>query len=320
MEDAQIESWTVLEDDAGERLDKYLVSLFDEFSRVLIQKSIRSGAVTLKRNGKQMDTLRIGEKIFGGDAITFDVPQDVAFVLKAEDIDIPIIYEDEHMLVVNKPAGMVVHPGAGVHDGTLVNALLGYSEETFRPMDEEGRPGIVHRLDKETSGLLLVAKTRKTKEKLSKAFAKRNVEKYYIALVRGHIRMGRGTLESYIGRSKENRQKMASYEDDEERGKLAITHYKVMAQNQGASLVKVKIETGRTHQIRVHMSSMGFPVIGDKLYGTKRLEMKESPERHLLHAWKIRIDHPITGEPLEFTSPLPENFTSVMDKFKIEAK
>jgi len=320
MTESQNESWTVLGDDAGERLDKYLAALYDEYSRMFIQKSIRTGGITLQRNGSLIEGLKIGETIYEGDVVSFDIPEEKSFELQAEDIDIPILYEDEHMLVVNKPAGMVVHPGAGVHGGTLVNALLGYSEETFRSLADEGRPGIVHRLDKETSGLLLVAKNRKATEKLSKSFANRKVEKYYVALVRGHLRVGKGTLESYIGRSKENRQRMASYEEDDGSGKLAITHYKVMAQNNGASLLKVKIDTGRTHQIRVHMSAMGFPVIGDKFYGNKRLEMNDSPGRHQLHAWRLRIAHPITGEPLEFTAPLPEDMTSILAKFKMEVE
>ena len=209
MDESQIETFTVLEEDSGERLDKYMVALYDEYSRVFIQKAIRNGLITLLRNGKLIEKPRIGETLYANDKISFDVPQEVDFVLKAEQIDIPIVYEDEYMLVVNKPAGMVVHPGAGVHDGTLVNALLGYSEETFRPMDGEGRPGIVHRLDKETSGLLLVAKNDRIKTRLMRSFAKRHVEKFYVALVRGHVRVGKGTLESYIGRSKSNRQKMA---------------------------------------------------------------------------------------------------------------
>jgi 23S rRNA pseudouridine1911/1915/1917 synthase len=213
---------------------------------------------------------------------------------------------------------MVVHPGAGVHGGTLVNALLGYSEETFRPMGEEGRPGIVHRLDKETSGVLVVAKSRKILEKLSRSFANREVDKFYIALVRGHLRMMRGTLETFIGRSKTNRQKMKVYEEDDGVGKEAVTHYKVMAQNNGVSLLKIKIDTGRTHQIRVHMSEMGFPVIGDKVYGAKRLEEKDSPDRHLLHAWRIRIPHPESGKQMTFTAPMPEQFISIAEGFGIE--
>lgn len=318
--DDEVEVFSIEEEDAGQRLDKFLATLFDEYSRVFLQKLIKDGSITLKRDGRLMEKLKSGEPTMVGDEISVTLPPEQDFELKAEKIDIPILFEDDHMLVVNKPAGMVVHPGAGVHDGTLVNALLGYSEDTFRAMDDEGRPGIVHRLDKETSGVLVVAKTRKAKEKLSRAFANRTVDKFYVALLRGTIRIGRGTLETFIGRSKVHRQKMVVYEDDEGIGKEAITHYKVIAQNNGATLVKVKIDTGRTHQIRVHMSEMGFPVIGDKIYGNKRLEMKDSPERHLLHAWRLKIDHPITKEELVFTAPIPEDFSSVADKFKIEVQ
>ena len=318
MSQPQIEKIIVTDEDAGDRLDKFLAVLFDEYSRVFIQKCIKEGLVKVKRNGAELAKLKAGETLFEDDEIFFEIPAEESSELKAENIDFPVIFEDEHILVINKPAGLVVHPGAGVHDGTLVNALLGYSEDTFRSMAEEGRPGIVHRLDKETSGVLIVAKNRKAKEKLMASFANRKVDKFYLGLVRGHIRMGIGTLETYIGRSKDNRIKMRTYEEDDGTGKEAITHYKVLAHNKGASLVKIKIETGRTHQIRVHMSEMGFPIIGDKLYGTKRLEMKDSPDRQILHAWRLKVEHPITKEPMVFTAPIPEDFMSIVDKFGIE--
>ena len=241
--DEEIEVFTIEEDDAGQRLDKFLSTLFDEYSRVFLQRLIKDGSITLKREGRDFTKLKAGETTMVGDVISVTLPEEQDFELKAEKINLPILFEDEHILVINKPAGMVVHPGAGVHDGTLVNALLGYSEDTFRAMDDEGRPGIVHRLDKETSGVLVVAKTRKAKEKLSRAFANRTVDKYYVALLRGTIRIGRGTLETLIGRSKVHRQKMVVYEEEAGIGKNAITHYKVIGQNNGATLVKVKIDT-----------------------------------------------------------------------------
>ena len=320
MAQSQTETWTVDEEDAGERVDKYLVAIYDEYSRVVVQRLIREGKVTLERNGTLLEKLKTSETLAPGDKITFEIPEEENFELCAESIDLDVIYEDEYMLVINKPAGMVVHPGAGVHEGTLANALLGYNESTFKPMGAEGRTGIVHRLDKETSGVLVIAKSPKMVEKISRKFANRDVDKFYLALVRGHIRMGRGSLETWIGRSKENRQKMVSYDEDAGVGKHALTHYKVLAENKGSSLVKVKIETGRTHQIRVHMSEMGFPVIGDKIYGKKRLEMKDSPERHILHAWRLRIDHPATGEPMTFTAPIPDDMLSILDKFGIDIK
>lgn len=313
----QTEAWTVEEEDAGERLDKYLAVIFDEYSRVFLQKMIKEGHVRVKRAGAYLNKIKVGETLNADDQIEFDVPpEEEASELKAEKLDLPILFEDEHILVINKPAGLVVHPGAGIHEGTLANALLGYDEESFRDMAGDGRPGIVHRLDKETSGVIIVAKNRVAKEKLNASFANRRVDKLYLALVRGHIRISIGTLETYIGRSKDNRLKMRSYEEEGD-GKEAVTHYKVLAHNKGASLVKVKIETGRTHQIRVHMSEMGFPVIGDKIYGNKRLEMKDSPERQILHAWKLKIEHPITKEPMVFTAPLPEDFLEILDKFDI---
>lgn len=318
MSRPQIETWTVSDEDAGDRLDKYLAIVFDEYSRVFIQRCIKDGLVKIQRNGEFLEKVKVGENLFAEDEISFEIPEEESTELLAEKIDLPIIFEDEHMLVINKPAGLVVHPGAGIHSGTLANALLGYSEETFRPMDEEGRPGIVHRLDKETSGVLIVAKSRMVKEQLSASFSKRKVDKFYLALVRGHIRMSIGTLETFIGRSKSNRLKMRSYDEDDGIGKEAITHYKVLAHNKGASLLKVKIDTGRTHQIRVHMSEMGFPVIGDKIYGKKRLEMKDSPERQALHAWRLKIEHPVTKELMVFTAPIPADMKEILDKFEIE--
>lgn len=318
MNQPQIETIVVSEEDSGDRIDKYMAVAFDEYSRVFIQTCIRDGRIQLKRVGSDFSTLKIGEKLMVGDKISFEIPEEKSSVLKSENIKFPILFEDEHILVINKPAGLVVHPGAGIHDGTLVNALLGYSEETFRPMDEEGRPGIVHRLDKETSGVLVVAKSRRSKEKLMASFANRKVDKYYLALVRGHLRMRIGTLDTFIGRSKENRQKMRSYDEDANFGKQAITHYKVLAHNKGASLLKVKIDTGRTHQIRVHLSEMGFPVIGDKVYGNKRLEMKDSPGRHILHAWRLKVAHPITKEPMVFTAPINDDMSVILDKFGID--
>ncbi len=317
VEPVNTEFWIIEEEDAGERLDKYLAVMFDEYSRVFIQKLIKDGKVRLKRSGNYFNKLKVGELLLAGDEIEFDIPEEVESELKAEKLDLPIIFEDEYILVINKPAGLVVHPGAGVHEGTLVNGLLGYDDAAFQAMSEDGRPGIVHRLDRETSGVLVVAKSRAVMEKLSASFANRQVDKFYLGLVRGHIRISIGTLESYIGRSKENRLKMKSYEEEGE-GKVAITHYKVLAHNKGASLVKVKIETGRTHQIRVHMAEMGFPIIGDKIYGNKRLEMRDSPDRHILHAWKLKIDHPVTKEPMVFIAPLPEDFTKIVEKFDIE--
>ena len=315
------ETWVIPEDEPTQRLDKYLVEEFPEYSRSFLQNAIKDGLITLKRNGTDFDkNLKPSEKVEAGDEISFEIPEVENFELAAEDFDLPIIYEDEHMLVINKPAGLVVHPGAGNHDNTLVNKLLGYNETAFRAMtDEEARPGIVHRLDKETSGVILVAKNKLVKEKLSAAFAGRNVEKYYLVLVRGKTKHNHGTIQNYIGRDKKDRIKMA-ITHDEEHGKHAISHYRVMGANGQASFVKVKIETGRTHQIRVHMAGLGNPVIGDKLYSERRVELNQCPERHLLHAWKVRMIHPITQEPMEFVADLTDDFKDKLEKFKIKLK
>ena len=314
---SNITTWIVPEDEPSQRLDKYLVEEYPEYSRSFLQNAIKDGLITIKQPGQEaLSKMKVSTKIEAGDEISFDIPVIENFELAVEDFDLPIIFEDEHMMVINKPAGLVVHPGAGNHDNTLVNKLLGYNESMFRAMtDEEARPGIVHRLDKETSGVIIVAKNKLVQEKLSAAFAGRNVEKYYLAIVRGKTKRNHGTIENYIGRDKKDRIKMAVV--DEDHGRNAISHYRVLGANGGASLVKVKIETGRTHQIRVHMAHLGHPVVGDKLYSERRLEAQQCPERHLLHAWKVRMLHPITEEPLEFVADLGEDFTAKLEKFKM---
>lgn len=311
-------SWVVDEFNECQRLDRYISQQLPEYSRTFLQKSLKEGDFELVRSGAKINA-RMSENVIEGDFVHYKMPVTAdESTLLPEDIELDIIYEDDDILVVNKPAGMVVHPGAGNYTGTLVNALLGRDLDTFSSMDDgSSRPGIVHRLDKETSGVIIVAKSAKNLDKLSRSFARRDVEKYYVALCRGTIRVGRDTITSHIGRSRSNRQKMENTKDSN-RGKEAISHYKVLADNNGASLVKLKIDTGRTHQIRVHMSGINHPIVGDKLYGVRRLDEKESPDRHILHAWRTRIIHPGTQEIMTFTAPLHDDFKSVCDNFGIE--
>ena len=310
-------AWTVDEISECQRLDKFIAEMLPEYSRTFLQRSIKDGQVKLLRAGNELNA-RISEQVFEDDIVYYTLPEQESINVIGEDIPLDVIYEDEYILVVNKAAGMVVHPGAGNHSGTLVNALLGRDPELYGAMDDgTHRPGIVHRLDKETSGVLIVAKSAKVLSKMQRSFARREVEKYYVALCRGTIRVGRDTIKTFIGRSSKNRQKMENYRDSS-KGKEAISHYKVLAHNNGASLIKLRIDTGRTHQIRVHMSGINYPVIGDKHYGKRRLDERDSPDRHILHAWRTKFYHPKTDEIVTFTAPIPEDFSTVCEKFAIK--
>ena len=310
-------AWTVDEFSECQRLDKFVAEMLPEYSRTFLQKAIKDGDVKHIRSGNKLPA-RISDQVIEDDVVYYKIPETESIDVVAEDIPLDVIFEDDYIMVINKPAGMVVHPGAGNHSGTLVNALLGRDPELYGGMDDGShRPGLVHRLDKETSGVLIVAKSAKVLAKMQKSFARREVEKYYVALCRGTIRVGRDTIKTFIGRSNKNRQKMENYRESE-KGKEAISHYKVLANNNGATLVKLRIDTGRTHQIRVHMSGINYPVIGDKIYGSRRLDERESPDRHILHAWRTKIYHPKTDEIVTFTAPLPDDFTSICDKFAIK--
>ena len=299
------------------RLDRYLSLKVPERSRTWLQTAIKDGKVTHSRNGEEIVPVRANESVLPGDSVSLVLPAPEAEKVCGEELPLSVVYEDDYLLIIDKIAGMVVHPGAGVHSGTVVNALLGLDPERYNAMDDgEHRPGIVHRIDKETSGLLIVAKDLRTRELMMKLFAQHKIEKTYVALVRG-VPAGRGLLKTLITRSKVHRQRM-EVTDDEEKGKVAITRWKLIADSNGASLIKVRIETGRTHQIRVHMAHQGFPVIGDKLYGNHRLEKKDSPDRHLLHAWRLAFTHPITNKPLVITCPVPADFLAVAAKFGID--
>ena len=313
-------AWEVDELSECQRLDRFVSEMLPDYSRTFLQRSLKDGGFKLIRSGATLNA-RMSENVLEGDLVYYSLPeiQGEANIVP-EDIELDVLYEDDDILVINKPAGMVVHPGAGNYTGTLVNALYGRDQKLFSSMDDgNGRPGIVHRLDKETSGVIIVAKSAKNLDKLSRSFARRDVEKYYVALCRGNIRVGRDTIVTHIGRSRSNRQKMENT-NDENRGKEAISHYKVLADNNGATLVKLKIDTGRTHQIRVHMAGINHPIIGDKLYGVRRLDEKESPDRHILHAWRTRIIHPGTQEIMTFTAPLQDDFKDVCKSFGIDFK
>jgi 23S rRNA pseudouridine1911/1915/1917 synthase len=284
----------VASSDAGRRLDLFLVSKVDRLSRARIQALIRSGYIRL--NGEPS---RAKQTVRVGDRIEIYEPEPERVDLEAEDVALEVLYEDEDLLVVNKPAGMTVHPGAGVQSGTLVNALLHYAP-TLSGIGGELRPGVVHRIDKETSGCLVVAKNNASHARLSAQFAGRKVRKFYLALcVPGFVKAA-GEIVKPIGRHPIHRQKMCVLE----RGRPARTRYGVVCQTSRLALVVCQIFTGRTHQIRVHLHAIGHPILGDKLYGKRPLEHG----RQLLHAWRLGFFHPVTENWLEFEAGIPDDF------------
>lgn len=298
------------------RLDAALAKLVPDSSRAYLQKLIKDGKVTL--DGKVVTLPRTPVK--AGNLLQIAMPQMEEVELAAEDFEFEILFEDRSLLIINKPAGVVVHPGAGNYQGTVVNALLGrYPElEKIFP-DSDGRPGIVHRLDKDTSGCLAIAKTPEAMFKLGKAFAEHTAKKCYLAICRGVPKENSGTMTTLIGRHPVNRQKMAIVDRN---GKEAITSYQIITaqtvEKIPLALAKVNIATGRTHQIRVHMSSIGLPVAGDELYG--RNTGFPGVTRQQLHAWKLALPHPETGEMMEFTAPVPEDMNTILSKLNVKVK
>jgi 23S rRNA pseudouridine1911/1915/1917 synthase len=284
------------------RLDRFLAERLDRFSRSRLQQLIRTGAATL--NGKPA---RPREPVRPGDRIRLSEPPLEKIENRPEAIPLDVIFEDGDLLVINKPAGLVVHPGAGNREHTLVNALLHHCR-SLSGIGGKERPGIVHRLDKETSGCVVVAKNDETHRGLSAQFAARTVEKIYLALVAGKLRKTTGVIEEKIGRHPVHRQRMSVASS---RGRAAKTEYRVLRAGDKASLIECRLHSGRTHQIRVHLHHLGHPVLGDKLYSPK---LAASFSRQMLHAWKLGFHHPRTNEWKEFEAPIPLDFEQVMEK------
>lgn len=302
--------FTIGSTENGMRLDRALSVLVRDSSRSFLQELIRNGSVSA--DGKAVTVPRFPVKSGMIISVVIPEPEENDTLAVDTDFDFDIIYEDEHMLVINKPAGVAVHPGAGNPDGTVVNALLGRYPgfaELFAGVDV--RPGIVHRLDKDTTGCLVIAKTPQAQYKLGMAFAERKTSKIYWALVRGVPVKNTMEINNFIGRHPVNRQKMAVVERN---GKLAVSRYRVLKSgtigNEKVSLVEVEIFTGRTHQIRVHMSHIGYPVLGDQLYGGSRTVI-EGADRQMLHARYIEIPHPVSGEIMKFTADVPSDFAKL---------
>jgi 23S rRNA pseudouridine1911/1915/1917 synthase len=294
MEEGHIEQILASPSDAGQRLDLFLAAKIERFSRARIQAFIRSGHILL--NGA---TCRAKQLVRAGDKIVVSEPGPEPLILEAEALTVPVLFEDEHLLVVNKPAGMVIHPGAGVRSGTLVNALL-HQVTNLSGVGGVLRPGIVHRLDKDTSGCLVVAKHDVAHLRLSNQFAGRKVQKSYLALCSGRFTEPGGDIIKPIGRHPVHRQKMAIVE----RGRAAHTRFDVITAKSQWALVLCQIYTGRTHQIRVHLHSIGHPVLGDKVYGNSIGDY----DRQMLHAWRLGFFHPMTENWLEFEAGLPDDF------------
>ena len=291
----------VSDEETGERIDSFL-SGKTEFTRTRIQQLIKERNIMV--NGK---ATKSSYKIEKDDEIAIEVPEAEATEIKPENIDIDIVYEDPYIAVINKQAGLVVHPAHGHYSGTLVNAIL-YHIKDLSGINGEIRPGIVHRLDKDTSGLIVIAKNDKVHAALTEMFQEKKIRKTYLAILKGKLNKSEGKVVTQIGRDKNDRKKMTVI-DDITKGKTAITNYRVLSQNSLFTLVKVNIETGRTHQIRVHMRHLGYPILGDSVYGRK-----DNEKRQMLHAYKLEFLHPVTGRQMEFTGEIPEDFQKALKK------
>jgi 23S rRNA pseudouridine1911/1915/1917 synthase len=301
---------TIAADAAGWRLDRALAAAVPTLSRERLKALISGGRVT----GPAGLVRDPAAKALQG-AYRVDVPEPAPAHNEAQDIALDIVFEDDHLLIVDKPAGMVVHPAAGNFDGTLVNALLHHCAGHLSGIGGVARPGIVHRIDKDTSGLLVVAKTDVAHEGLAAQFARHSIDRRYQAVVAGRPNPPEGKVDAPLARSSANRQKMAIVADG--RGKRAVTHYRLVRPLREASLVECRLETGRTHQVRVHMSSIGHPLLGDPVYGRTRGEPREllkrlNFERQALHAAELGFIHPVTGAALSFKSAVPSDMQELL--------
>lgn len=299
-------SFTVASDTVSVRIDRYLTEQCPELSRSYIQKLLKDQKV--KADHK---TVKANYKVQPGQEIVVEIPDAEPLDIQPEDIPLDILYEDPYLLVVNKPKGMVVHPAAGHTGGTLVNAVMAHCGENLSGINGVLRPGIVHRIDKDTTGALLVCKTDEVHRSLAEQLKEHSIKRRYRAIVRGNLKEDTGTIEGPIGRHPTDRKKMAiNYKN----GKDAVTHYMVLERFGQYTYVECRLETGRTHQIRVHMSSIGHPLLGDTVYGSGKDPFHL--EGQTLHAMILGFIHPITDEYMEFSAPLPEYFLKLLEKLR----
>ena len=310
--DRMAEGNTIFEGVLGEgRLDRALVNALPDLSRARIQALIADNALNIEG----VPVTDASSTRFNGRPFALNIPAARPDRAEAQDIDLNIVFEDDYLIIVDKPAGLVVHPAAGPYNGTLVNALLHHCQGRLSGIGGVQRPGIFHRIDRDTSGLLVVAKTDKTHEGLAKLFAAHDIERRYLAIVAGQPAPPAGVIRTQIGRHPVDRKKMAVLLD--ERGKHAVTHFRMVEQLKAASLVECRLETGRTHQVRVHMAYIGHPLIGDSVYNNRQKTFKFGPNqsyftRQALHAASLGFIHPITGEKLAFISNLPADIQELL--------
>lgn len=299
--------YIVKKEDMNKRIDKLISEVYKDISRVMIQKLI------IEENLKVNDNkVKASYKVNVGDIIEFNIDEPEESDIKAQDIPLDVIYEDNDIIVINKKKGMVVHPGNGRTEDTLVNALMGRCKDSLSGIGGKIRPGIVHRLDKDTSGIIIVAKNDKSHINLSEQIKNRKVNKYYIALVRGNVIENNATINMPIARSTKDRKKMAV----NEKGKEAITHFKVLKRYNGYTLLEIKIDTGRTHQIRVHLSEIGYPVVGDEVYSNGK--NKFGVKGQCLHAKRIEFIHPVTNKKMVLEAELPVYFKNILKELDEE--
>ncbi len=297
----------VSDEEKSERIDSFLAKKL-ELTRTRIQQLIKDEKIKVNEI-----KIKSSYKVEINDKIEIEIPEVEEIEIKPENIKINIIYEDTDIAVINKQADLVVHPAQGHYSGTLVNAIM-YHIKDLSGINGELRPGIVHRLDKDTSGLIIIAKNDKAHNELTRMFSEKEINKTYIAILKGKINKDSGRIVTQIGRDKNDRKKMTVL-NDLSVGKKAITNYKVLDKNELFSLVKVNIETGRTHQIRVHMKYLGYPILGDSTYGRADIE-----SRQMLHAYKLEFLHPVTKEKMELIGELPDDFEKALKKSKLNFK
>lgn len=302
---SKVENWIVEKELAGTRLDSAVSQKYKSISRTQVQDMLKNGEIKVNDG-----VAKAGMKLKGGERIDISMrSEEPEMTIKATGLDFPVLFEDRYIIVINKPAGLVVHPGAGKEQTTVVSALLGHTK--LSPVGAPIRPGVVHRLDKDTSGIMVLAKTRDAHKKLAEAFAGHELEKEYMAIIQGHIVNRKGRIEVAIERDRIHRKRMKA--TSAEKGRMAISMFEVSEYLNGASLVKVRILTGRTHQIRVHMAFTGHPLLGDVTYGGKKSGKKA---QHYLHSARLKFKHPITGEELNFNAPLPEAFNQMLEQLR----
>jgi 23S rRNA pseudouridine1911/1915/1917 synthase len=317
--DEMTETIEIAAEDAGKRLDVFLAATIPELTRAAVQRLIEQGQILLDGSG-----VKSSHKLSAGEVVSVTIPPPLPATAQAEDIPLEILFEDVDVVVINKAAGMTVHPGAGVSSGTLVNALLGHCPD-LSGIGGEVRPGIVHRIDKDTTGILVVAKNDGAHERLARQFSEHTVKRVYYALVFGSLRSDKGKLEGIIGRHPVDRKRMSG---TARHGRHAVTHWQVLARYPEVTLLKLKLETGRTHQIRVHLSESGHPLLGDAVYGgdarlgnVKDAKLKaliRALGRQALHAKVLGFIHPGTGAYMEFTSELPADMQQIIDYLEKE--